>query len=94
MSGRDRWCWPRFPCMAHSAYGHAHACQIGGSSGTPTVVLKFDSNVMRHGRLGFIRSLGRISVAGLRRPQGTVGSSCEFPVPGLGQALIAQPAVP
>jgi len=48
--------------MADSAYGHAHAYQIGGSSGTSTVVLKFDSNVMRHGRLGFIRSLGRVSV--------------------------------
>lgn len=93
MPGRDRWCWPWFPCMAHSAYGHAHACQIGGGAGTPAVVLKFDSNVMHHGRLGFIRS-GMNQRAGLRRPRGTVSSRCQFPVPGVGQALIAQPAVP
>lgn len=31
-------------------------------SGTPAVVLKFDPNVMHHGGLGVIRSLGRIGV--------------------------------
>jgi D-aspartate ligase len=34
----------------------------GVDTGTPAVVLKFDPNVMHHGGLGVIRSLGRLGV--------------------------------
>jgi D-aspartate ligase len=37
--------------------------QYSVDSSTPAVVLKFDPNVMHHGGLGVIRSLGRIGVA-------------------------------
>ena len=42
----------------------------GIDTSTPAVVLKFDPNVMHHGALGAIRSLGRrgVPVAGARRP--------------------------
>jgi len=58
---------------------------------TPTVVLKFDQNVMHHGGLGVIRSLGHIGVSacgthgGLRsrrvvtdqRESGRIDDACE-----------------
>ena len=34
----------------------------GLDTGTPAVILKFDQNVMHHGGLGAIRSLGRLGV--------------------------------
>jgi hypothetical protein len=34
----------------------------GADMSTPAVVLKFDPNVMHHGGLGVIRSLGRMGV--------------------------------
>ena len=34
---------------------------------TPAVVLKLDTNAMRHGGLGAIRSLGRLGIPRVRR---------------------------
>src|ERR1700722_4515955 len=45
---------PSFSAMTESAYAI--------DTSTPAVVLKFDPNVMHHGGLGVIRSLGRIGV--------------------------------
>jgi D-aspartate ligase len=42
--------------------GKLDAARIGADTSTPAVVLKLDPNVMHHGGLGVIRSLGRIGV--------------------------------
>src|ERR1700728_5156244 len=42
--------------------GDLRARPDGVDTATPAVVLKFDPNVMHHGGLGVIRSLGRIGV--------------------------------
>jgi D-aspartate ligase len=42
--------------------GHQHGLLAGADTTTPAVVLKLDPNVMHHGGLGVIRSLGRIGV--------------------------------
>ena len=42
--------------------GNHDGARTGANTSTPAVVLKLDPNVMHHGGLGVIRSLGRIGV--------------------------------
>jgi D-aspartate ligase len=42
--------------------GNHHGARAGANTSTPAVVLKLDPNVMHHGGLGVIRSLGRMGV--------------------------------
>ncbi len=46
----------------HSAAGPTTGGEFPVDTSTPAVVLKFDPNVMHHGGLGVIRSLGRVGV--------------------------------
>ena len=48
---------------------------------TPAVVLKFDPNVMHHGGLGVIRSLGRAGVPVYGVHEGPLGSGRQLAVP-------------
>jgi D-aspartate ligase len=42
--------------------GNHDGARAGANTSTPAVVLKLDPNVMHHGGLGVIRSLGRMGV--------------------------------
>ena len=53
-------------------------CSIDTS--TPAVVLKFDPNVMHHGGLGVIRSLGRAGVPVYGVHEGRMGPPPRIPV--------------
>ena len=58
---------------------------------TPAVVLKFDPNVMHHGGLGAIRSLGRLGVPVYGVHEEPLGARRELPLPARPGVLAAQP---